>query len=1276
MSAIILLLFIFTIQKEIQENVELKDLGILTLSPSYDYHIYVTDNTKTTNPIYFIIETELNTLPFDIYYTVRGTSAKINISIYHQEQKGNLNALFFKYEKENTSSLTLDFYITNIISQYAILVRSQYEESNSNFIRIEDPEKENKIQVYKNKPLILLFNSENLKSKSFQLTVPSFDSFKKQYKIFASNTDMNNTFLLGRDYTFSWETYTLYDNITYELYQKAGTVGLGGYKSQFIIFEPLVDDNLIFQIKNVSYLPYISQTPNDIGKSIIENIYYKMIIYPFDCSIYYQNLFYFTIKKLNQNTFNYFYSKGDIYQSDISVPLEFKKAACISKNNYDYCQMDRTFLEQKLFYFTIKSNVISNNNLIDVRSTFFDESNYTIHEPYSSYEYIINNNKKPNLPMVIGDFEYNDKFYFDIEITFLNNDLENNIKNIDIYVKILNQKAENYLEFRLENKDISLIKKFSTEYKAYYLYQSNDAFTSGVKSLFFFINHKGKYPNCVIKYGTYKEKPVIYKKNLMYLNQEKTVYNTYNIFFLSLNLTGNSFISNDNIYINFESKKEAFNINKIYYRFDTSKTNYDIDGDYSICDYKLKKDGDKMSISCFISNKSAKSMNFILFLNQNYDIYVNAELIYRGKFDNNLSFVPDRKYIISNDAFNEDNYYVFISSNNSDYFDINNISYNNIRNLDDFDESFPIEEYQEVKGFSDKRFYINIKNKDNKPLIGFKTGKIIIPFKIIKTKFDESNIQFINYSEKIKLNLTKDNPFIFLINFDSNYGNFYFKLSSNFNKDYFNNITYFINMKEFRTFSDIAQMKKFDENVDKIFYGEDKTVIYKQNTIYYNLYGMMINHKIEGELEFEISNTSDIYSLTLRDLIPYELKRGVNLINTNLNSYQEYIYILKQHNNLINSSNIEIYNTDYTSFNSKETFIYSVPIEYNNDNNNTYFYFNFNTRPYLIIFCDSSSKVTLRQSTKKENDIIKYYNLDESTIEIKNNNEIVLIGGIEIDNINSGNYYFKYTIDLQYYNNLNTICYIDDEENIDNIVDFYERDKNNIRPIRYIKYEDKIDIYLETYNLQSSGQKSAVFMFDYFDNYYTLFIDLKASKQSLYTYHNVNRSQNTVFDIFNKVFFIDINISDFKDDNNEFIFFEISGPLSAFNSTQIYINDINDTQSEIFNEFYYCNKNYDENELIISCNYEKSNKDSIRFMLFLNKGNKITIKNIIPDKIIIPSDEDNADGDNESNILNLFNYIGIPFIIISIVFVIIIIIIRCKKKIEISNESIENFIMN
>ena len=1228
MSAIILFLFVLTIQKEVKENVELKDLGILTLSPSYDYHIYAPEysNSKT---IYFIIETELNTLPFDIYYTVRGTTEKKNITIYHQEQKGKLNALFFKYEKGYTSTLTLDFYISNIISQYAILVRSQYEESNSNFIRLDNPEKENKIQVYKNKPLIILFKSANYKQReSFQMTISSFNAFTFHYKIFASNTDIDYAYLLGRDYTLSWDSYTLYDNNTYEMYQIAGSIGIGGYKSEFIIFNPLIDDNITFQIRNVSYLPYINISPDSIGKFYGENIQHKMIVYSFNISKYYQDLFYFTIKRSDGYDLNYFYANGgDVYKSDVSFPMELKKVTITSKSIYDYCQMNRTNPDQQIFYFIVKNTGIHERNLVDVRSTFFDESNYTIHEPYSSYEYIINNNKKPNLPMVIGDFEYNDKFYFELEITFLDNNPENNIKKLDIYAKIFNQKAENYYEFRLENKDISLIKQFSTEYKVYYLYQTSDSFTTGVKSLFFFVNHKGKYPNCVIKYATLKEKPVIYEKNLIYLNQETSFYNTYNIFFLSLNLTGNSFITNDNIYINFESKKEAFNISKIYYRFDTSKANYDIDGNYSVCDYKIKRDEDKINISCIIPNQLAKTMNFILHLNNNYEINVNTEIIYRGNFTDSLSCVQDKKYIISNDAIDGDNYYVFISSNKD--FNLNNISYNNIRSLDDFEESFPIEDYKEVKGFSDKRFYINIKNKNNKPFIGFKTEKIIIPFKIFKTKFDESNVKFINYPEKIRFNLTKDNPFIFVLNFGSTRGNLHFKLSTNIKIDYFNNITFFINTNQFQTFTEMTpHMYIFNDQVERVFYGEKRTIIYKQNPIYYNLYGLMINHTIEGEFEFEVSNTTDIYSLIVRDSIPYELKRGTHLIFSYLNKYKEYIFILKHYNSSINSKNVEIYRTDSNDFYSKKTLIYSVPFEYNNDNNNTYFYFNFSDRPYLFIYTDSYSKLTLRQTNKKENDIIKYYNLDESTIEIKDNNKIILIGGIEIDNINNGNYYFKYTLDSQYYNKLNTICYIDDEENIDNIVDFYERDKNNIRPIRYIKYEDKIDIYLETYNLQSSGQKSAVFIFDYYDNYYTLFIDLKALKQSLYTYHNVNRLQNTVFDIFSEVFFIDINISDFEDDNNEFIFFEISGPLSAFNSTQIYINDINDTQSEIFNEFYYCNKNYDENELIISCNYEKSNKDSIRFMLFLNEGNKITIKNIIPDKIIIPSDEDNADGDN------------------------------------------------
>ena len=163
---------------------------------------------------------------------------------------------------------------------------------------------------------------------------------------------------------------------------------------------------------------------------------------------------------------------------------------------------------------------------------------------------------------------------------------------------------------------------------------------------------------------------------------------------------------------------------------------------------------------------------------------------------------------------------------------------------------------------------------------------------------------------------------------------------------------------------------------------------------------------------------------------------------------------------------------------------------------------------------------------------------------------------------------------------------------------------------------------------------------------------------------------------FNKVFFIDLNISDFKDDNNTYILFEINGTLSTFNSTQIYINDKNDSQSEIYNDFNYCNKDYNESELIFSCNYTKPDKDSTRLMLFLNEGNKITIKNIIPEKKEIPSDEDEDEGDNDNNAFNYFYYIGIPAIVIILGIVITVIIMRFKKKKEILNVSTDNLMVN
>ena len=328
----------------------------------------------------------------------------------------------------------------------------------------------------------------------------------------------------------------------------------------------------------------------------------------------------------------------------------------------------------------------------------------------------------------------------------------------------------------------------------------------------------------------------------------------------------------------------------------------------------------------------------------------------------------------------------------------------------------------------------------------------------------------------------------------------------------------------------------------------------------------------------------------------------------------------------------------------------------------SYNYFNFSKTPYLIIFHNGDSKITLRQSKLKENDINKYYNLDEKIIEVKNTNKIILISGIDIDNLNNDIYYFKYSLDSKYYDQLDTKWYIDNEENIDNIVDFYKREKSNIKPIKNIKYNDKIDIYLETYNLQSIGKKSAILMFNYNNSSNSLIIDLDASKKPLYTFCTLKKSLNTNYEISSKVFFIDLILSNFKDDNYTYILFEIKGSKSAFNSTQIYINNLNESQTEIYSNYNNCKLSNEDNEISLLCNYTKNNPNNSRFMILLNKGQKITIRNYIEE----------VDGGNPSgnNSLNYFYYIGIPVIVVMICIIIAIFVIRSKKNKERKDEAI------
>ena len=106
---------------------------------------------------------------------------------------------------------------------------------------------------------------------------------------------------------------------------------------------------------------------------------------------------------------------------------------------------------------------------------------------------------------------------------------------------------------------------------------------------------------------------------------------------------------------------------------------------------------------------------------------------------------------------------------------------------------------------------------------------------------------------------------------------------------------------------------------------------------------------------------------------------------------------------------------------------------------------------------------------------------------------------------------------------------------------------------------------------------------------------------------------------------------------------------------------MNESQTEIFNEFNNCEELKNENDITLLCNYTKTEQNNIRFMLLLNEGNQITIKNIITKK-------EESSGMNKS--LKLFCCIGIPIIVAVIVVLVVIIIIKRKKKKEKFDEKI------
>ena len=1281
MKVLIKLIFFLIINLTVSKDI--KDLrlnrnNMLNLSLLYDYKIKFminNDNRYPSFPFYFFIATELDSIPFDITYSFGGENiTSKNISIYYEERKGKFNCYFFKLEKPKEDIEFIDFNISNIKGEYALIVNSMFEELNSNIVKIKNSSEPQSIEIHKDIPIFILFNIQIFKYPSYQLTVPSFGVFKKNLFYGGLIEEINEISILDRTVHFVENSYIVYDNKTYEFYayDLIYQTWMRDKKSSYIILQPLVDTNITFHLENATNVLNIDEKEYSIPQNFYINFMTKQYGVKINFKNYYQNLFYFTISK--EEYYKYYYSYKSRNQTDTSYPIDLKNVNCKEKKSYVYCEANRTYEDQDCFYFIYEGKTEGHNALF-FSTTFFDEYNYNILNIHTSYEFKLNKTN-PHYNAVIGNFDSYEDTHLELEIEFPENEIneENNIKNIDITVQINNRNVKDYLQFTFENKAVSLKDNFSTVNKYYYLYRQINLF-SGPKSLFFFIYHRGKNPNCNVKLTSLKESPRKYDNYLVIkMNQEKifTHHYNYDIFFLSVNLTSVSFLTNDNIHIIFKSNKNTFKDNKVYYYYSSSKNfNYDINGDYSICQTKIKNDDENNTIlSCLISKTSNNPLHFIIYLNQLYDINVKTEILNIAHFNDTFSCNKGRKYIISNDASISDNYYIFKSSNKN--FNIEDIRFNFINNSEELsEEDFPILDSKEVQTSEDKRFYIKIKNIENKKLIQFKTNIIEIPFQIIKTNFDESKTIFIYENIKQKeFDVIENEPFLFVLRYKDSTDKVFFKFTSYFNNTYFNYKKYNQSTKEFQCFSNLL-MNDLGENAFKIFHAENKMILYKEipksSYSYVNNYiSFILNSTISGKIKFEIlQNFNDFYDIKINDIYQYKLQKGVNYITSNLREFNRYYFIIKHKNSIIND-NIEIYLSN-SSFKDYQNYLYNCTLDIKNDNITTYYFVNFDEIHSFIIFANSDSDINIRQSDINENNVEKLRNINETMIEIQNTNKIFLI---EL-NPENYKYYLKMIVDSKYKNQLKSKYYIEYKD-INNIVDFSDRDKNNIKLSKIIEFENKTEYYLETNTFWNNLFQTAVFIFKYYNGNHTLDIKLSLSENEFYSYNslNLNISENNTFLVNNKVFLLNLYTEYFK--LGDLILYEFKGNNYTFNSTKVFIQSSSDNQTTNYIIYNNCTNFVGKNETFLYCNFTKTSNDSFNLMLLLNEGNEIIIRNINhkEEEKDNPSDKpEEQTTDDKNKKLKYFYYIGLPIIGVILIAIIIILIIKfCIKKKNIIEE--------
>lgn len=632
--------------------------------------------------------------------------------------------------------------------------------------------------------------------------------------------------------------------------------------------------------------------------------------------------------------------------------------------------------------------------------------------------------------------------------------------------------------------------------------------------------------------------------------------------------------------------------------------------------------------------------------------------IHSEKIGNHLLVLP-----LSN-LKSEEKIYFYLKLKNNEY-NLHHYQYyftKEIINSDNIDD-YEVPEDRTTKSISIKReneneeykiVYFEITFIENEKSIVFLFENLSFIY-FVNTKYDESEFEEINYGEEKKIQFNGKPIFLKVKIKESIYSSYNIKFESN-NTFLENSIIKYSTTENFNTFH--------EENMLNFIYSKinlDGKFYYYNITIEKGIYSLFIfNTSNTGEINFIQSDSEEYISYEFlideRKLILENPIQFYCIISENdATTYNNYII---QYDNNLSISNF--YYSTYSNKDSNNFTLFPFENRIKESENSKYNYLtiksNFNESIALFIINNNllnGKEIRIRKT--------KYDQFNYEYVPI-NSNYSFHLNSFSLKSLVLGNkqynesFYVKIITKGQkdYLQNSSVIVNKDYKE----IYEIPESENILDKKLQLFLNDKNISYYSSKNNSYESGLQS-LFLSFFGEEEYEIYIEnLEKDKSSFARVVSSKKNDSLKIKENTNHIFIEFNVDSFE--TNKEIYFEFSGKKQDFYSNEIYFrcdNTFNTSESFLKQfELLKCSNKIEKEIITFYCNYTKKEEDvGIKFILFLNDVSEIIFKNIEPFNY------------QKTEKGNLFLYIFIGIIVVSLVFI----IIYTKKKKKTYSDDIE-----